>query len=156
MVGVHDEQRLVGCAREPLLDHAAHFRQLLHQVRLRVQAAGRVDEDDVLAARLGGLDRVVGDRGGVAALLRADDVDLRPLGPDLQLLVGRRAERVGRSEDDREPVLAQLVGQLADRRRLAGAVDPDDQDHAGPLVDGQASRHRRARAARPLPRRAPR
>ena len=54
-------------AFEPPLDHAAHLGELLHQVRLRVQAAGGVDDRDVLAARPGRLDRVVGDRGRVGA-----------------------------------------------------------------------------------------
>ena len=103
-----------------------------------MQASGRVDDDHVLAARLRRFDGVVGHCGGVAALLRADDVGLRPLGPDLQLLVRRGAKRVARGQDDREAVLAQLVGELADRRRLAGAVDPDDENHARPLVDGEA------------------
>ena len=48
--GVDHEQRLVRRALEAALDHAPDLRQLLHQVRLRVQAAGRVDDDDVAAA----------------------------------------------------------------------------------------------------------
>ena len=103
---VDDEQRLVRRALEPLRDHAAHLRELLHQVRLRVQPAGRVDDHDVAAARLGGRDRVERDRGRVAAALGADEVRARALGPDLELLLGRRAERVRGGEDDRAPVLA--------------------------------------------------
>ena len=37
-------------------------------------------------------------------------------------------------------VLAQPVGELADRRRLARAVDADDEDHARAVVDGQRPR----------------
>ena len=46
---VDDQQGLVRRARQALLDHAAHLGELLHQVRLRVQSAGRVDDHDVAA-----------------------------------------------------------------------------------------------------------
>ena len=48
---VDDEQRLVRGAFELALDHASHLRQLLHQVRLRVQPAGGVDDHDVARRR---------------------------------------------------------------------------------------------------------
>ena len=95
---VDDEERLVRGAFEAALDHAAHLRQLLHQVRLRVQAAGGVDDRDVLAARAGGLDGVVGDRGRVGAPCGADEVRLRAIRPDLELLLGGGAPRVGGAE----------------------------------------------------------
>ena len=126
------------CALEAALDHAAHLRQLLHQVRLRVQAAGRVDDRHVLAARTRRLDGVVGDRGRVGALRSADEVGLRPFGPDLQLLLGRGTPGVGRTEQDGPVVLAQLLRQLPDRGRLPGPVDADHEDDAG--TGGQVQR----------------
>ena len=48
--------------------------------------------------------------------------------PDLELLLGGRAERVGRADEHRATVLAQLLRELPDRRRLAGAVHADDED----------------------------
>ena len=60
---------------------------------------------------------------------RADEVGARPLGPDLELLLGRGAERVAGADEHRAAVLAQLLGELADGRRLARAVDADDEDH---------------------------
>ena len=56
-----------GAPVEPLRGHAAHLRQLLHQVRVGVQAAGGVGDHHVGAARLGRGDRVEDDRAGVAA-----------------------------------------------------------------------------------------
>ena len=51
----------------------------------------------------------------------------RPLG---QLLGGGGAVGVAGGEDDREAhLLAQVPGDLADRRRLAGAVDADHHQH---------------------------
>src|SRR6185295_340101 len=106
---------------------AADLRQLLHQVRLRVEAAGRVDDGDVLAARGRRFDRVVGDRGRVAPALGADEVRVGALRPDLELLLRSGAKRVRRGDDHGAAVLVQVVRELADRRRLAGAVDADDE-----------------------------
>jgi truncated hemoglobin YjbI len=61
-------------------------------------------------------------------LSTADEVGLRALRPDLELLLGGGPEGVRGSEEHRAVVLAQLLRQLADRRRLAGAVDADDED----------------------------
>jgi len=60
-----------------------------------VEAAGGVDDDDVSAAGLGGLDRVESDGSRVGAPLCADEICAGPLRPDLELLVRRSAERVG-------------------------------------------------------------
>ncbi len=119
-----------GAPSSRALDHAANLGELLHQVRLGVEPAGGVDDRDVVAARPGRLDGVVGDGGGIGAVRGADEVGLRPLRPDLELLLGGSTERVGGPEEDTAVVLAELLGELADRRRLAGAVDPDDEDHA--------------------------
>src|SRR5207302_7661220 len=67
---------------------------------------------------------------GIAAALGADEVGTRTLRPDLELLLGGGTERVGSRDDDRVSVLRQLGRELADRRRLAGAVDADDENHA--------------------------
>ena len=75
-----------------------------------------------------------------AAALRADEVGARALRPDLELLLRRGAERVGSRDDDRVPVLGELRRQLADRRRLAGAVDADDEDHTRPCRDVECAR----------------
>ncbi len=54
-----------------LADDAVDLLQLAHQVRLRVQPAGGVHDQDVEAAGLRLLAGVVGHGGGVAALLRS-------------------------------------------------------------------------------------
>jgi len=109
-------------------DHAPHLGQLLHQVRLRVQAAGRIHDDDVAPAGLRRRDRVEGHGGRVGATLRAHEVGARALGPDLELLFGGGAKRVRGGQHDRASRLPEAMRELADRRRLAGAVDPDDED----------------------------
>ena len=90
-----------------------------------MQPSRGVDDHDVSARA----DRVVGDRGRVAAALAAHELGAGALRPDLELLLGRCAEGVGGADGDRAAVLAELLRELADRRRLAGAVDADDEDH---------------------------
>ena len=100
-----------------------------------MQPAGGVGDDQVGAARHGGVERVVDDRSRVGARRVRDDRDLRAFGPDPQLVDGGGAERVRGGEDDR-PALADVArGELADRRRLARAVDPDDEHDRRPAPD---------------------
>ena len=89
-----------GAPGEPLRDHAPHLGELLHQVLLRVQPAGGVDDHDVAPARLAGADRVERDGRRIGAARRADEVGLRAPGPGLELLGGGGAERVGRADHD--------------------------------------------------------
>ena len=64
---VDRQQRLVRRALELARDHAADLRQLGHQVVLRVQAPGGVDDHDVDALRARLRDRLEGDRARVRA-----------------------------------------------------------------------------------------
>src|SRR6185436_12774326 len=125
---VDDEQRLVRSALEPAGDHASYLGELVHEIPLRVQAAGGVDDDDVSLTRTARLHGVVRDGGGIRAARAADELRARPLRPDLELLLGRRAEGVGRADEHRAAVLRQLASELSDRRRLPRAVDADDED----------------------------
>src|SRR5918996_4480489 len=109
---VDDQERLVGSAVEPRGDDPADLCQLLHEVHLRVQAAGSVDDHDVAPTRLRRLDRVVGDRRRVRATLGPDEVRPGALRPDLELLLRGRPERVCGRKDDRASVLAQMMSQL--------------------------------------------
>ena len=95
-----------------------------------MQAARGVHDDDVPFARACQLDRVIGHSGGIGAALAADEIGSGAVGPNLELLLGGRAESVSCAENHRAPVLAQAARELADRRRLARAVDANDQDHA--------------------------
>ena len=128
----------------------------VHQVHARVQAAGGVDEDDVALARLARGDGVEDDGRGIGARLRADEVDAGPLRPDLELLDGRGAERVGGADQRRPASILDQARQLADRGRLAGAVDADDQRRRAAGVRWQPACRRRAgsRGSRPSPGRA--
>src|SRR5262249_276241 len=127
---IDHEQRLVRGAVEAARDHPAHLAELVHQVRLRVQPAGGVDNYDVAS----GSDRVVGDRSGVGAPLAADEAGSGALRPDLELLLRGGPERVCGADYDVAAVLAKLVRELAHPRRLPRAVDADDEDDGRVVV----------------------
>src|SRR5436309_350499 len=116
---VDDEERLVRRAGQLPLDHTSHLGELLHQVRLGVQPAGGVDDDDVTPVPGCAFDRVEGHGGGVRPALGADELRARALRPDLELLLGGRTVRVCSSEHHRVPVLTQTLRELADGGRLA-------------------------------------
>ena len=149
---VDDEQRLVRRPRQRAAITRRTFAQLLHQVRLRVQAARGVDDHDVAPAGARRLDRVEGDCGGVAAVRRADEVGAGALGPDLQLLLGRGAESVGGGQDDACPCSREQPRRACrswsscpcrSRRRRARRV--------GRSCDRERARGRRAAARAPRP-----
>ena len=124
----------------PLLGDPAHLAQLLHQVRLGVQATGGVGEHEVDVARRRPLDGVEHDRARIAALAPPDELDAGPLGPRRQLLGGSGPERVAGGEQHAATGGDLLVGDLADARRLADAVDADEQPHVGSPVAVEVQR----------------
>ena len=145
---VDDEQRL-GDRAGALVGDPAHLAQLLHQVRLGVQSAGRVGEDEIEVTRRGPLDGVEHDGAGVAALATPDELDAGPLGPRRQLLGGRGAERVAGGEQHAATGGDLLVGDLADARRLADAVDADEQPDVGPAFARRSAASGRRRRGAP-------
>ena len=137
--GVEHEQGLLGRLGDEPLGHTAQLGELGHQVCLGLQAAGRVHEDDVEAAGLSGVDRVVDHRPGIRAGLMRDHVGLRAVGPDAQLVDRRSSVRVRCSDERAVVLLAQPVGQLAQRGRLAAAVHTDRQHDTRPGVELQVA-----------------
>ena len=108
------------------------FLQFAHQMRLRVQPAGGIDDKDVETARLGPVAGVVGHAGRVAALLILDDLATDALTPDAQLLDGGGTKRIAGSHHHLFAVGLEAVGQLGNRRRLARAIDASHHDDGRP------------------------
>ena len=92
-----------------------------------MQAAGGIDDDDVRAAGLRCLNGVEHHSSRVGALFMLDDVHTRTLRPDGELVGCGGAERIRRREEHTVALFLELGGELADRRRLADAVDADDE-----------------------------
>ena len=137
---VEHEDRLGLGAGQALVDDPADLRQLVHEVRLGVEPAGGVGDDEVRAAGDGRIERVVDDGARVRARGVGDHRHLGPVRPDPELVDGGGAERVGGGEDDRATFGGVATRELADGRGLAGPVDADDEDHR------RAAGDRRARA----------
>ena len=98
-----------------------------------MQAAGRIDDQQVGLAGLRLLNAVEHHRRRVSALRVAHNRHLRAIRPDLQLIARRRAERICRRQHDAVARILEAHCQLADGRRLAHAVHADDQHHHRPF-----------------------
>ena len=100
--------------------------------RLDVITIGRCSVDlygQQIGSRLAGfLHCIEGKAGGIRARLRCDHRRPGPLAPDLQLLDGRRAERIARRHDDRLALVAVQLTKLADGGRLASPITADQPD----------------------------
>ena len=94
-----------------------------------MQPAGRIDDGDVEAARLRRAHAVENDRGRIRAFRAANHRTAAALGPDDELFGRGGSERVGRNQQHALSFLVQARCELTDRRRLAAAVDADDQHH---------------------------
>ena len=103
-------------------------------VLVDVQPAGRVEDDDVLAAVLRGLDPFLDDLDRILRVLAVDrDLDLAA---ELLELVDRGgALQVGRDERRLLPLLAQQQRELGRGGRLAGALQAGQQDHGRRLAE---------------------
>ena len=103
-----------------------------------MQAACRIDEEDIHVARLGGLQGVKDDGGWIGPFLVGDDIAAGPFAPDLQLGRSGGTERIAGSQHDLVVEESEIVGQLADGRGLADAVDADHQDDRRMAADAGA------------------
>ena len=98
--GVENEEDFLGGAGYFAGDYPFYFFQFVHQAGIGVNPAGRIDQEQVKAASLEGLDGVKDDGGGVGAVLAPDNRKIQPFSPYEQLLLGRRPESVGGDQLD--------------------------------------------------------
>ena len=110
-----------------LPQHANDLRQFIHQRGLVVQPPGGVDQQHIRTRRRRLRQRIECQTRRVRVRLAGDHGRARPFAPDLQLLHRRRAERVARGHHRVLALFPVVLGQLADRRRLAGAIHPHHQ-----------------------------
>ncbi len=126
--GVDHEQDLVG------RDRVADVGGLLHHLLVDAQAAGGVDDDDVVLQAAGLVDGAAGhlDRvADAAARLGRVDGDLGALAHDLELLDGVGPLEVGGDQHGRVALLAQPPGELAREGCLARALEARQHDDGG-------------------------
>src|SRR5665213_3082991 len=126
--GVEHQEHL-GHVTRGSVRYPSDLLQLLDQVDLVVEPAGRVGQHQRLPLGSRPLDGVEDHRARVAPLGPAHDVGAGPLGPQTELLAGRGPEGVAGGQEHRGAVPGQPCGHLAHRGGLADPVDSDEQPH---------------------------
>ena len=126
--GVEHKQNLRSGPRQPAIDDAAHLGQLVHQVGLGVEPPGGVRDDDVDAAGHGCIQGVEDHGRGIGTGSVGNELAARSVCPDSKLIDRGGTESVGRGQKHRAALGAVAMGELANRRRLAGAVYADHED----------------------------
>ena len=121
---VSSGSRLEGCCA----DDSADLGELLHEVHLGVQAAGRIDENDIGLASNRRVDAVEDDRAGVGPRLMLDDLDSAAVGPDLELFDRGGAESIRRGEHRLSASRRRTRCELGGGRRLSRPVDAHHED----------------------------
>src|SRR5690606_34507956 len=111
------------------VDLIANVDQFLHQAIVDLEPAGGVDDDRVVAAFAGVLDRVGGDFDRVLAgpFLVNGDVDLLP--ERLQLVDRGRTVDVGGDQERVAPLLPQVDRELTGVGGLTGPLETDQHQN---------------------------
>ena len=126
-------------------EDAADFGELVHQLPLVLQAARGVDDQDVDPFGRRAFDRIEHDPCRIAAFGAGDDRYADPVRPHLQLANGGSTECVAGREHDTIILFEEKMCELCNGRRLARAVDADNQNdlRPGERVDVERFRHGR-------------
>src|SRR5215470_5788403 len=111
---------------------ALHFFEFGHEVRLGVQSACSIHDDDFGRARFGSGYRIVNNGGWVGAGFLLDDFNSVALRPDFELLDGGGAKSVRGTKHYATILPAKPVCQLANASGLACAIYADNEDDARP------------------------
>src|SRR5690606_5010487 len=106
-----------------LAQHTHDLLELVHQALLVLQATRGIDQEHITARFPCRLERIEGEACGIRSDLVRDYWRARALAPDLELVDGCGAEGIARGHHDRAAGALELLRKLADRRRLAGAID---------------------------------
>jgi len=96
-----------------------------------MQAARRIDQDDVGGPLLRRCHCIENDGGGVLPLLVCDNRCANPVSPEFELLDCGGAERVCGGKNDALAIPAEGAGQLRNAGRLSCTVDADHEDYRG-------------------------
>ena len=88
----------MGCPNDLFLDDAFDFLELLHQVTLRLQSPGCVQNADVEGFSNGALNRSKHDGARISAVFAKDDFTADSIGPNLELFDCSRTKCVSRSQ----------------------------------------------------------
>lgn len=94
-----------------------------------MEATGGINQEKIGAFSARSFKSAIGKPRRIGTLPAAHHRHAHPLAPDRELLHSCGAEGVARREQNRQPGVFGLLGELADGRGLAGAVDPAHEHH---------------------------
>ncbi|CWP11813.1 Uncharacterised protein [Neisseria meningitidis] len=138
-IGIKHDDDFVWRVGHGFLQHAFHFFDFFHQVKLRGQAAGGVGQHNVDAARFGGLDGIEAHGGGIARGLRNHGYVVA-FAPSLKLLTRGGAESIAGGKQHRFALRLEIFGEFADGCGFARAVDASKHDDKRLFGFGQNQR----------------
>ena len=138
-----------GCLHGILTGHGVHHEEgfgrlygavqrgdLVHKLLIHGKAAGGVYDDHRISLGLGLCYGVLGDPDRILLSILRIDRNLDSFTENLQLLDGRRAERVAcRKKHLHAPLALDVVRQLGRERGLTGTVETRHQDYSGIPLD---------------------
>ena len=131
--GIEHQQHLVRRVFNPPGNDIADLGQLAHQIVLRVQSPGGVNDQHIDTPALGSFAGVVRDGRGIGAHFVLDDFHTQAIRPDGELIHGRGAKGIaGADHHFFLPFVFQQPRELGDAGGLARAVDAGDEDDRGP------------------------
>ncbi len=116
-------------------DNASDLVELLHQVGLSLQSAGRIENADVVAFLSSFHGGFVSDRSWVSPLITENDIAADPFRPNLELLNRSGAKSVACSEQYTFALTRQSVSQLGNGGRLTRSVDTTTKITVVPCED---------------------
>ena len=111
------------------LNNAVNFFQLVHQVSLIMQTACGINEENICLTRNSSLHCIKNNCRWVCTLSVTDNVAVRTLAPDLQLLACRSAEGITCCQNNLVFEQSEVICQLADSSSLAYAVNANNQNN---------------------------
>ena len=130
--GVEHEQDFVW------LHQVAQAHQFLNQRLIDLQTARRVEDERVALLRGGELTCFPGNLEHVGLALHHEDRHAELLAERRQLVHGRRTVNIRRDEQRETSLLLKQTGELAGRRRFAGAVKADHHQGGGAALEVQS------------------
>ncbi len=117
------------------------LRHFIHHLLVDRRATGRIEDEDVIAADLRGVQGATGNISRQLALndRQGADIFVALVGKDRELFHRGRTARIKRGEQDALAFLfRQALGELAGRGRLTGALQTSHHDNGRRAVDAQA------------------
>ena len=133
--GSVNDQHIVDRHVRALAHHIDNLLKLAHEVGGGMKPAGGVDENLVGAQLLGARDGVVAYAGRVGPAFARAHLDISALSPNLKLLDGSSAERVGTAQNHGFPAVVELLGDFPARSGFARTIDAHEKDDARIAVE---------------------